>query len=300
MDLVTGALLLAGAFNLLLAAIILFQAPRTRANLCYALLVICLLVWIAAIIGLRFASAPWMQFAALAMCYVAGLGIAVSFWYFAAFFTRRRVRAVVHVVLAGGVGSVTWLIWASSRFIQGIARDESSLLALDIGPHGWAFIVFFVAVMLDAFRVLVRHYRRSTGPERAQSLALLFGTVMTTTLGATFNVLLVQVGIADFIGWGPVTTIIMVAFIGYAIAKDHLMSIRLVTAELFTFGLILSLLLNFLISPNGISRLVEAVTLQLAIGFGTYLIRAALREAREREQPPAIKEGPSRLDKRIP
>ena len=298
MDIATGALLLAGAFNLLLTAIILFQAPRTRANLCYALLVLCLLLWIAAILGLRFARSPGEEFAALAASYTSGLGIALSFWYFAAFFTRRRVPVFVHLILAGGALCAAWLIWVSPRFIQGITRSVSGELSLDIGPHGWIFVAYFVAVMLDAFRVLGRHYRASTGPQRAQSLALLFGTILTTALGATFNVFLVQVGNAEFISWGPVTTIIMVTFIGYAIVKHHLMSIHLVTAELFTFGLILSLFLNFLISPNALSRLVEAVTLQLAIGFGTYLIRASRRDAKEREQPTRVDDVPERARKR--
>ena len=41
--------------------------------------------------------------------------------------------------------------------------------------------------------------------------------------GATVNVFLVQAGNAAFIGWGPVATIIMVAFIGYAIVRHHLL-----------------------------------------------------------------------------
>lgn len=124
---------------------------------------------------------------------------------------------------------------------------------------------------------------RATGYKRAQLLAILLGTLLTTILGVVFNVVLVQAGNASYIAWGPVATIVMVAFIAFAIVRHHFMSVHLVTAELFTFGLILSLFVNFLVSPNALSRLVEVVTLQLAIGFGTYLIRAARREARESE-----------------
>jgi hypothetical protein len=280
MDFTTGALLLAGAFNFLLAAIIVFHAPRTRANLCYALLVAWLLVWILAIIALRLTVIPALSFAALASSYTAGLGIALAFWYFAAFFTRRSLPFGLHASLLAGALFIAGVLWVSPDFIRGIARLPSGTLSLDIGPHGWLFLTYFAAVMLDAFRVLIRQYRITAEPERSHLLTILLGTFLTTIIGATFNVVFVQFGNASLIGWGPVATIIMVAFIAYAIVRHHLMSIHLVTAELFTFGLIVMLFVNFVVSPNPLPRLIEAVTLQLAIGFGTYVIRAALRDAR--------------------
>ena len=282
MDLITGALLLAGAFNLLLAGIILFHAPHTRANVSYAVLVLCLLAWIGAIVALRLAASPPILFTALAASYTSGLGIALSFWYFAAFFTGRRLHALTQVAVISGALLVSWQVWMSPHFIEAISGSPGTL-SLHIGRYGWVFFAYFAVVMADAFRSLGLRYRASNGDRRAQLSAILLGTLGTTALGATFNVVLVQAGDASYIGWGPVSTILMVAFIAYAIVRHHLMSIHLVTAELFTFGLILSLVLNFMVSPNGVSRLMEAVTLQLAIGFGTYVIRAALRDARERD-----------------
>jgi hypothetical protein len=283
MDLVTGGLVLTAVFNFLLAGIILLQAPRTRANVCYACLVISLLIWTGTIFTLHLAQDERLLFVALGTSYTAGLGIALSFWYFAAFFTRRHLSRGLQVVLWGGMTAVAWLIWTSPRFIQGASRSSAGALSLDIGRDGWIFAVCFAVVMFDAFRSLVGRYRVARGEERGQVLAVLLGTLATTILGTTFNVVLVQAGQANFIAWGPVSTVVMVAFIAYAIIRHHLMSIHLVTAELVTFGLILSLLANIMVSPNPLPRLTEAITLQLAIVFGTYLVRVARGEARKRD-----------------
>ncbi len=75
MDLTTGALPLAGAVNLLLAAIILFQAPRMRPNVSYALIVIWLLIWIGAILVLRPSPEPRPEFVTLMMSYVGSVSV---------------------------------------------------------------------------------------------------------------------------------------------------------------------------------------------------------------------------------
>jgi signal transduction histidine kinase len=296
MDLTTGALLVAGAFNLLLSAVILFQAPRTRASLAYAALVGTLLLWTAAILALLLARSPRAEFLALATSYLAGTAIAIAFWYFVTFFAVRRIRLLQHALLLGGGLLVTLLAFGSPHFIRGIERLPSGNLRLDIGSAHWVFIGFFSAVMTAAFLRLAERYRTASPSELAPLGWVFLGTFLTALIGSTFNIALVALGNASLIGWGPVATIIMVTCLAVAIMRHHLMSIRLVGTEVFTLALVILLVVDLVFVPGGLARLLNGLTLFFAAGFGVLLIRSALREAESRERLSAANEELRRLD----
>ncbi len=296
MDPTISALALAGAFNLVLASILLFRAPKTQATFSYAVLVGTLLLWIAAILVLLLVRSPDVAFAALATSYLSGTAIAASFWYFVAFFAERPIRPADHALILGGAALVSLLAFWSPAFIQGIVRTPAGTLRLDIGPAHAFFMGYLVAVLGWAFIRLTLRYRTAAPEIRAQTLSVLLGTLLTTVIGTTFNVFLVAAGNARYIGWGPVATIIMVAFIAYAIIRQHLMSIRLVGAELFTLLLVITSFIQLLFAPGWFLRLINGLTLALSVGFGTLLIRSVLREVHAREVLATANEELKRLD----
>jgi hypothetical protein len=85
--LVTGALLPLAFSPLPSSCFKRLGLARIFAN---AVPVFALLVWIGAILALYLASAPCLQFIAVATSYVESVGIALSFWHFVLFFTARR------------------------------------------------------------------------------------------------------------------------------------------------------------------------------------------------------------------
>lgn len=283
MDLLTTLLIIAGAFDLALSSLLLVHGPRTRTTASYALLAAVLALWAAAILVLRLAVSPDVQFFALATSYVAGVAIAVSFWYFAMFFTGRPIRWHAHAaVLAGGFG-VAVLAFTSPAFIEGIARAPTGDLVLRVGPAHLAFAGYLVIVLSAAFLQLLRRYRIAPAPERTQLASVFLGTFLTAVIGTMTNVVLVQTGNAEYIVWGPIATILMVAFIGFAIIRQNLMSVRLISAELFTMLLLIALLLEAMPAPGRLFRPIDGIALAFALGVSALLLRTVVREAAARE-----------------
>lgn len=283
MDPTTVALAIAGAFNLLLAALLVLRGSRTPTVLAYAGAVAAAVLWIAAILVLRLASTPALQFGALATGYAAAVAIAGAFWYFTAFFSGRPIRILHHVLVGGGGLFVAGLAILSPAFIQGIGRAPGGALHLTLGPAHWIFASYFVGTMALAFGRLWRRYRTSAGAERSQVASILLGTFLSSLVGATFNLAFVAAGNARYIGWGPVATMIMVAFVGYAIIRQHLLSVRLIGAELFTALLLVTLFAQVLLAPSLLAQSVTVATLGIAAGFGILLIRSVRREVKARE-----------------
>ena len=285
MDLTLNALIIAGVFNILLSAIIFIHGPKRRADISYAVAVSGVVLWIVAIAALRISTSPAAMFLSLATSYAAAVVIAASFWYFVKFFIEKPIYQIQHALVIG-VGAITGLLaFFSSDFIRGIADLGNGAKQLSIGPVHLLFVAYFSAVMFRAFQTLYRKYRESSeAEERVQISTLSAGVLATTVLGSWFNITLVLFGNSAYIGWGPVTTIIMVAFIGYSIARHNLMNVRVIGAELFTMLLLITLAAELVFAPNPLSRAINAITLVFAIGFGALLIRSVIREVRSREQ----------------
>lgn len=284
-DLTTNLLFITVVFNLFLGTIILIHGPKTRANIAYAVLVGVLVLWALSIVFLRSATSAETAFASLAASYMCGAAIAASFWYFVMYFNERVVSALQRSAIFGGALVVSLAAFFSPYFIESIQAVTSQDKILNVGPLHLIFIAYFSLVMLDAFVKLFKKYRASgNARERAQLAAVFTGTLITTIIGSVLNIFFVQAGIAHFIGFGPVATVIMVSFIAYAIMRHNFMSIKVIGAEFFTLLLVLLLSVRLIIANTPFDRIWNGIGLFFAAGIGILLIRSVYREVKDREE----------------
>ncbi len=283
MDFVTGLLLIAAAFNVVLGTIIFIHGPKNKADVTYAVLVATLVLWAATLIALRQTLSPGQAFFSLAASYSSGVAIAASFWYFVVFFSKRSIHVLQHVLILGGGVIVIFLAFSAKDFIKYVAAPGGDP-DLAIGPLHLTFVAYFTFVMAAAFFRLYQRYQKTDKAERAQLTLMFLGTFATTAVGSAFNIFLVQAGAAGYVSWGPISTIIMVSLIAVAIMRHNLMSIRVIGAELFTLILIITLFIQFIFSETTSGRVLNGLTLLLSIIFGFYLIRSVIREVKQREE----------------
>lgn len=284
MDAFSGALAVTGFFCGALGLIIFLDSRQLRAHAAYVAFIASVIAWIVSIVVLRETHSPEYLKPALAAAYTSGVAISVTLWYFVMYFTEHQVRPFVHALVLGSASSIIVLAFFSPDFISAVLDMGGGERYIILGPQHWFFIVYFAGMLATAFFRLYQRYHASRDSNERSALMLVFsGTLITAVIGSTLNVLLVQLGNAQYIGWGPLSTIIMVTFIALAIIRNHFMSIKVIGTELFTIGLIAALFAQAVFADDPLLRTINIVGVVLAIGFGTFLVRSVKHEIEQRE-----------------
>jgi signal transduction histidine kinase len=285
MDFINILLIIVAVFNAFLGSAILIHGPKKKSDISYAILVAILVLWAVTIIIIRMTDSWIVAFITLAISHIVGLGIAISFWYFVSSFSGLSINK-----------SESWVVWLlallfslmaflSDKFIVDISSISSINKQLTMGPLHYGYSAFFGAVMLHSFYKLSIAYGATEDKgQKSKYLIVFLGTAFTFVMGSIFNVFLLDFGNSEYIGWGPIATVVMVMFITYAIMKLDLMSIRMIGAELFTASLMILVIVRFIFSTNVNEWMINGITLILGIFFGILSIRSVVREAHDKEQ----------------
>ncbi len=286
MDTISILLVMAGVVNVLLAIIIFAHGPRKSADISYAITVLGIILWVVAIISLRFTTESSVAFYSLAASFIAGVIIMASFWHFAIYFgsplsvVPKRLR---NIILIGGFLNICLALFLPG-FIVGISNLASPNKIIALGPLHSLYILFFVITLGDAFRRLIKNYYESVEKSiKTQILLVILGTLATSIISGITNVFLTQFSTHQYIFMGPISTLIMVSFIGFAIIRHNLLNVKIIAVEIFVSLLSLILLVRFLLSRDNAEMLINGSILIISTMVGMLLIRASVKEVRDKE-----------------
>lgn len=285
MDLTTILLLVIGTFNVFLASVIFAHGPKKRNDISYVVLVGMLVFWILTVIVIRITPFRSSAFSALAASHIAGIGIAVSFWYFVMYFVQAPINKIQASLIWLGAVAISLCAIFSRQFIVDILNISELNKKILVGPLHLLFVIYFSGVMAYAFfRLLIAYKKTDDIQRKAQFLLVFWGTFITTIIGSIFNIFMLRATVSDYIGWGPLATIIMVVFITYAIMRHNLMSVKVISAEFFAIILILLLAVRLIISKGLTEWIINGVSLTFAVLFGILLIKNVIKEVEQREK----------------
>jgi len=284
-DIETILMLVTITFNAFLGAVIFIHGAKKKSDISYAILVVVLIFWTLAVLGIRLSHTFESSLFYLALSYVAGLGISISFWYFVETFIGRIVSNTKLILVLIPAVFIAFLGFASSKFIINIYNLDSLNKELVLGPYHLFFVAYFSLLMIYAFYRLYSVYKNPPNNIIASGVVSVFiGTFITTAIGATFNIYYLVVGVSNYIALGPVATIIMVIFIAYAIMKYNLMSIKLISSEIFVITLLLTLAVRLTFSATPAEWVINSTSLGISLFVSVFLIRSVIKEVRQREQ----------------
>lgn len=140
---------------------------------------------------------------------------------------------------ASALLAATPLMFSKVEYINGSIQPTP-------GPGILVYAVIFFSTIVGAFVTLWKKYRRSAGLEKLQLRYLFLGIVSTFTLLAVTNFIFVLLlRISNFVIFGPVFTLFLVASIGYAIVKHRFLDISLLVARSVTYVSLVLLLTGF-------------------------------------------------------
>ena len=152
-------------------------------------------------------------------------------------------------------------------------KSTYTLYSLYINIYfGWNYIV------------LIKKYFKSSGIIKTQLTYIIIGTLVSTIVGVTTNLLLPTFGIFALNWVGQVGLIVMLTTIFYAILKHHLFDIKIIAAEILTFIVWVVLLVQFILADTLQAKFIGLSLLVFVGVFGVLLIKSVLKEVRAREE----------------
>lgn len=154
-----------------------------------------------------------------------------------------------------------------------------------LGPLFGAYTVIVLIYTVVTILLFLLRYRETDAVFKRQIIYILTGVVLYT-LAATFFSLILP----EYFGYYGLTmldapsSLFFVAFSAYAIIRHQFLNVRVIAAELITFGLWLILLIQIFTVDSTQERLLGSVLLGLAIFFGYFLLRSVRKEVETREK----------------
>lgn len=132
----------------------------------------------------------------------------------------------------------TFFASLSPFLFTGIQYPNGSPLPVP-GPAIPIYFLDFPVLFLLSFILLIMKSRKAKGIEREQHLYFLVGVIGTFTIMAVSTVVfVVLLRSSAFVFFGPISSLILIGCVGYAIVKQRFLDIRLVTARAVTYTLL--------------------------------------------------------------
>ncbi|MES2314448.1 MAG: ATP-binding protein [Patescibacteria group bacterium] len=173
------------------------------------------------------------------------------------------------------------LVTPSSLFVTDVYQKGPFSYAPNAGILYTPFTAYFFIVVIIALAILLIQIKKSERKE-ALRLKFIFGSSIFGFIGGssvfflTFNVFV------------PPFPVILFAFypmiIAYAVLRYNLFDVRIITAELLTATIWITLLFRTVLSNNGTDQVISGIILAITVLFGIWLVRNVYHEITQREK----------------
>ncbi len=286
MNYITLSLVIIATINSALGLMLVLSSQRHYAGKIYAINVLMILSWIFGMFFYRISTPDQVLMWTKLLYFFASL-IASSFLYFTYIFPvkeenfnrNKKLSIVLPNVIIG------FLILLGNHIIKGAQVVETGENHIQFGNFYILYIVYILSFFMYAFFRLYKKYKYSEDPtEKRQALYLLVGYSTSANIAFVTNLILPWLGFFEFNWVGQVSTVTMVTFATYSIAKHQLFNIKAIAVELFVGVLWILLLLRTVVANTFEDRIFNGVLLVLTIPVGVALIKGVLSEIRSREK----------------
>ncbi len=144
------------------------------------------------------------------------------------------------------------------------------------------YLVYFFGYYIYASILMLCGYLKSKGLEKKQLKFILIGIVFSIISGSTNYLLWYNINIPPYLNIFASLYVILTA---YAILKHHLFDIKVIAAEIFTFLISITMLVNALYSQKLVYEgLLKGGLFVATTFFGYLLIRSVLKEVEQKEK----------------
>ena len=234
--------LLAFGANLLLAFFIFRHNPRRATNKYFALFGLALAFWNLA----NFLLLVFKSVFAFRLTYALGTLVPLTGFFFLYSFLGEKFPRLVKIV----VGILSLVFFALS-FTDLLVKKSFALSAAgtmgEQGPFFDAWALFIFLTLIFFLSKSFSAYLKSTGTRKRQFSYLLMGLGLASLWIALVSLVLPTLGYSFLNNTDSPVTLLITGFTAYAIAKYHLLDIRILISRLLVSSLIIGIGSGFLI-----------------------------------------------------
>ncbi|MFA5840218.1 MAG: histidine kinase N-terminal 7TM domain-containing protein [Candidatus Margulisiibacteriota bacterium] len=224
-------LLVTLAINLGLALFFYSKSRKSEVNFIFGSIQLGIALWAISFIFFVNATSPaetlfWRRFTPVGSALIAGL-----FLYFSLIFPEKEKKLPLWpkiLLLFPGIFFSILSIF-SSLMIKGLIFINAAPLYLSLPIFGLLYqlySIYMLVYFVSALVFLAYKYWKSSGLEKIQIFYVLFGMGISIILALVTSLIFPILGVSSFFTFGPPLTLIMAAFITYALARHKLMSME--------------------------------------------------------------------------
>lgn len=245
------------AINIILGAIIVFRDFRSPSARLFGLMSVFVTIWIITNFATDnyYGSNVLINDIANRATFIAGFcAVMVAVW-FTYFFPVKRTASSREPALIS-VTSLLLLVLIPTDYIAGTVSLQGSSLVFTNGAFNWLYILAIIAAVYLIIRNLVRSMKRASLRHRQQARLVIIAFCTTTLLALLFNVIIPLFEVNwSTTHFGPLSTLILVGIMAYAIVKHQLFDIRLAFVRTVAYALSLTtLILIYAVAAFAASR----------------------------------------------
>lgn len=279
-------IVIAAFLNAFLGFVILLRNSKNKSNRWFGYFVLSLVAWSITMILFRSASTTTNSVFWAIVLYEAAIFIPATFLFFALFFPDGRTKLNKFLITSIWIPPIVllFLTYKIGFIISGVIDTGIGEKIINWGPYYFVYNIYFIVYFSIVFVSLFIKFFRSSGILRTQIKFVLFGTFMPSILANTSNLLLPTFGIFQFNWLGQILTFIMVLFIGYAIAKHHLLNIKVIATEIFALLIPLTLLVDTFLSETKLEIALKGGLFVFVSFFSVLLVRSVIQEVKSKER----------------
>lgn len=287
-DLTTIVLSIITVVNLMFASLVRLQS-ESKSSMFFVITILGVVVWTVGIIfyiqpGINALTFLWSH-----INYIAAAVFAASFFFFCYYFAEedRPLPGWIPTSIMGSLIAIIILIihpGFPAVVVADIVHDARGVQFEIFGQFYFLYILFVLAMFGTGIRILVRKYRETEGLINDQLRYVILGTGFAILLGVTSNIFLPQIGVYGYDFMGPVATLVLVAFISFAITRYQLWDFKIIATQLFLSLMVLILLVQIFLAEGLIDRVIKSLIFSTVIVYGFFLIRGVLKEVALREE----------------
>ena len=284
----TFILLIAVIHILLIGALFVGNKTMKTPRRLFALLELNLIAWSLAMVFYRSADTVFLSIFWARILYATAATIPLVFLYFIYVFPEYRIKNLRirdHVGIMAIPVSVFIMSLLDGFLIRDVIIPSEGEKIILFATIPYAYYSFYIISYFSwSYLYLFRLLRRATGTIRLQVIFLLTGTLVSTLIAVTTNLILVWFGVFDYNWVGQVVIVIMAVLITHALARYNLLNVKIVSSEIFSGIIVLIFTAEFFFSENTIQFFTNGIILGITTVLTFLLIRSVLKEVQTRQQ----------------
>lgn len=195
---------------------------------------------------------------------------------------KKYLIPLLILMVASAAASLLPLVFTSIDYSTGEPLPKP-------GPGMPIFFSDFVGLFLFSFILLIYKYKKSSGKEKIQNFYFILGVIATFSFMALSTVVFVVIlKTSATVFLGPLSSVMLMLFIAYAIFKYGLFNIKLIATETLVAILTIILILEGATSGSLASFLFKFFFAILVGILGIFLVKSVRKEIKQKEELAAL------------